>query len=429
MTISLSGVPGDTAIPSLTDRLGRFWPFARYADSPKSILLEAMARFDLGETLHTFLNEPRAEDPPRRVGLDWVLVGCAMVAVVLETILRNDVPWPAVNVIVIGMMALQLLWRRTHPLRSYVIAFGAVVVLDLFRLAFGYPPSNIYSAAFVLIFMYTVFRWGSGRDGAIATAMAIMVAIFVNAIEFGGWGDIIGGFIVLEFPAVLGLAVRFRGTAREQAVEQAKIHEREMLARELHDTVAHHVSAIAIQAQAGRFLAKSGQPDGAADALEVIEEEASRTLTEMRSIVGVLRSAESTEALAPQHGIADLEALAEHSGRKSADVTVTRSGDLDSIAPAVGAALYRLTQESITNALRHAPSATSVEVTVDGGPDTVELTVANNGAIVSANGSPQGFGIIGMTERATLLGGTLKAGPQPGGGWSVRASLPRQTSS
>ncbi len=386
-----------------------------------------MANIDVGEALRTFLNEPRVDDPPRRVWRDWVLVATATIGVLIEALFRNDIVWPWISAAVVIFMALQLLWRRTNPLLAFVLAFGSVLVFDTVRLLADHPPSNIYSAVFVLILMYSVYRWGSGRDAAIATVLALVVAIVVNAMEFTGLGDLIGGFIVLEFPAVVGLAVRFRGVARRTAVEQAKIHEREMLARELHDTVAHHVSAIVIQAQAGRFLAKSDSLDGAANALEVIEEEASRTLAEMRSIVGVLRSPHSAEALAPQHGIDDIDALAAATALSAPTITVRRNGDLASVKPAVGAALYRLAQEAITNAVRHARNSTQVEVLLDGRDDAVSLSITNDGDMVGSATSSQGFGLIGMAERATLLGGTLEAGPLPQGGWSVQALLPRDT--
>ena len=114
--------------------------------------------------------------------------------------------------------------------------------------------------------------------------------------------------VFLLFPAALGASVRYRTTSRLRELDQVKLREREQLARELHDTVAHHVSAIAIRAQAGRVVAAS-HPDAAVDALEVIEEEASRTLAEMRSMVGALREDEEPE-LAPQRGVADIERLA-----------------------------------------------------------------------------------------------------------------------
>jgi signal transduction histidine kinase len=192
--------------------------------------------------------------------------------------------------------------------------------------------------------------------------------------------------------------------------------------RELHDTVAHHVSAIAIQAQAGRSVA-GANPGAAVDALAVIEEEASCTLTEMRLMVGVLRRGEESE-LAPQQGVADIGRLA----RKADDwprVDVELLGDLDDLMPSVEAAIYRLAQESITNAVKHARHATRINVRVAGDDDWVHLTVRDDGDANSASRISSGYGLVGMTERATLLGGTLEAGPSSDKGWTVNAMLPR----
>ncbi|MFV2040048.1 MAG: sensor histidine kinase, partial [Acidimicrobiales bacterium] len=256
----------------------------------------------------------------------------------------------------------------------------------------------------------------------------IMLGALVSSLvtDFTGAGDAIGGGIILLFPAVLGVSVRYRGTARRQHIEQVKLHERERLARELHDTVAHHVSAIAVQAQAGRFLAQSASLQGAADALEVIEEEASRTLTEMRSMIGVLRDGDTSPDMAPQRRIADIEQLATTSTPGALRIDVELVGDLDHLRPSVETAMYRLAQESITNAIRHARHATRVQVRIDGDAEAVRLTVTDNGDTSSAVSESFGYGLVGMSERATLLGGTLEAGPRPNRGWTVQAVLPRQ---
>ncbi len=224
----------------------------------------------------------------------------------------------------------------------------------------------------------------------------------------------------LLFPAALGASVRYRSTARLREIDQVKLREREQLARELHDTVAHHVSAIAIQAQAGQTVAPA-HPEAAVRALEVIEEAASRTLAEMRSMVGVLRDDEEPD-LAPQRGVADIERLARDAAH-GPRVDVELSGDLDELRPSVGAAMYRLAQESITNAMRHARHATRIDVSVAGEDDWVRLTVRDDGEAKTGGPGP-GYGLVGMSERATLLGGTLEAGPSPEG-WTVSAVLPR----
>ncbi len=378
-------------------------------------------------TLRSFLDEPQVENPPAADWRDYALVTIGLISLVLELVLRDDVTLPFVAGPLAAIIVIAIRWRREYPLPVFVLTFGSVLLFDLVALIAGKPPINIYTTVVALIFVFALFRWGSGREAAIGSALAFVVAINSNIVDDSDWtGDLIGGLLVLCFPAVLGAAIRFRGTAREQALEQVKIQERTVLARELHDTVAHHVSAIAIQAQAGQFLAKSNSLQGAADALAVIEEEASRTLIEMRSIVGVLRDTESPAELAPQHGLSDLESLIPSAAPGVPAVEIRRSGDLEDVGPAVGTTIYRLTQESITNAIRHADSATRIDVSIEGLADSVSLTITDDGLMAGA-GARGGFGLIGMNERATLLGGSLDAGPQSVGGWQVRATLPRRT--
>ncbi len=162
--------------------------------------------------------------------------------------------------------------------------------------------------AMVLVLPYALVRWASGRD--IAIGAVIMFATWAIGIttDPGTIGEAIGGLTVLLLPAAIGGMVRYRGTSRSRELEEVKLREREQLARELHDTVAHHVSAIVIQAQAGRTLAAT-RPETAVDVLAVIEDEASRTLDEMRGMVGALRRDTDAE-LTPQQGIADIARLA-----------------------------------------------------------------------------------------------------------------------
>ena len=224
------------------------------------------------------------------------------------------------------------------------------------------------------------------------------------------------------FPVVLGALVRFWTTARTREIDQVRLREREQLARELHDTVAHHVSAMVVRAQAGRVVAPS-DPAAAVDALRVIEEEGSRTLAEMRTMVGALRDRDDAE-LTPQNGVADIERLARNVGDEPR-VHVGLAGDLDELSPTVGSATYRIAQESVTNALRHARNATRIDVQVVGEQEVVRLTVRDDGDQVHRPDVSAGYGVVGMTERAALLGGTLEAGPGLDHGWVVDALLPR----
>ncbi len=165
-------------------------------------------------------------------------------------------------------------------------------------------------------------------------------------------------------------------------------------------------------------------PEAALDALRVIEEEASRTLTEMRAMVGALRDGAEAD-LTPQRGVADIDRLAGE-GHDRPEVAVERTGDLERLRPTVDAALYRLAQESITNARRHARHATRIRVLIRGDADLVRLTVVDDGdASAFDPRTTSGFGLVGMAERAKLLGGTFEAGPNRSRGWTVDVALPR----
>jgi signal transduction histidine kinase len=340
---------------------------------------------------------------------------------VVEGIVRDAVPWRPGATIAMAAAILTLLWRRSHPLAMLVVAFSGVIGLDLVSRAFGNPPIEFFSSAFVLILPYALFRWASGRHAAIGLGVMLAALVSGLATNWTGLGDAIGGSIVFLFPAVLGAEVRHLVASRARDREEVKTREREMLARELHDTVAHHVSAIAVRAQAGQVV---GATDAAAalDALAVIEHEASRTLAEMRGIVGSLRGWDDA-TLAPQPGLVDLGRLAHDGDLPHVEVHV--DDDIDDVGPTVGAALYRVAQEAVTNARRHARHVTTVTVLLTADDGDLRLVVDDDGrGEVTAARSRSGFGLVGMTERAHLLGGTLHAGPKRPHGWRVEATIP-----
>ena len=253
--------------------------------------------------------------------------------------------------------------------------------------------------------------------------LAVVFATYLLTILPSGtpWGEVVGGLLFLLFPAALGASVRFRVAAERRARDQVRLRERERLARELHDTVAHHVSAIAIRAQAGKALAAQN-PDAPLDALEVIESAASHTLTEMRRIVRALRS--EGDAVSEGLGsIADIQRLAEQ-GTPSLDIEVQLTGELSQLDAALENTLYRITQESITNTVRHAQHADSLTVNIHGGVQEVHLRVQDNGR-APGRSKASGFGLLGMMERAVMLGGRFSAGPGETRGWVVDVVLPR----
>lgn len=376
----------------------------------------------ISNALRSLWAEPRAADAPERVPRDWVLVGAVMVAALLEGVLQDDVAWrPVVTIVAVGLAPV-LLWRRTHPLACVVVAFGTAMVLGLLSLVGGAPSLGLNTMIYVLVFVYALVRWSSGREIVIGLAVVLVAAVIGTVADSTGPGDVFGGFAVLAAAAAGGAAFRYRAESWNRALDQIRSQERVGLARELHDMVAHHVSAIAVQAQAGQAMAGQ-RPEAALEALAVIEGEASRTLAEMRAMVRVLRDGAPAE-YAPQPGVADLASLARRDPVPVVDVEVP--ADLDELPLQVDAAVYRLAQEALTNALRHARNASRVQIRVVEGAGTLRLRVTDDGQIDSAQSASHGFGLLGMTERVQLLGGTLRAGPAPDGGWAVDAELPTE---
>jgi signal transduction histidine kinase len=372
--------------------------------------------------LRSLWAEPRAADAPERVSRDWVLVGVLMVTALLEGVLRDDVAWrPFATIVAVGLAPV-LLWRRTHPLACVVVGFGTAMALGLASQLAGIPGVGLNTMSYVLVLAYALVRWGSGREIVIGLAMVAVAAIFSIATDYTGPAALFGGLAVLAAAAAGGASFRYRAESRRRALDQVRSQERVGLARELHDMVAHHVSAIAVQAQAGQAMAGQ-RPDAALEALAVIEGEASRTLAEMRAMVRVLRDGAPAE-YTPRLGVADLASLARRDPVPVVDVEVP--GDLDELPLQVDAAVYRLAQEALTNALRHARNASRVEIRVVEGGGRLRLRVTDDGQIDPVRPASHGFGLLGMTERVQLLGGTLRAGPTPGGGWTVDAELPTE---
>jgi signal transduction histidine kinase len=375
------------------------------------------------DALRALWAEPRAADAPERGWRDWVLVGVLVTAALLEGVLREDVAWrPIAMILAVGLAAV-LLWRRTRPLACVVVGFGTAMVLGLATLAGGAPNVGLDTMVYVvLVLVYALVRWGSGREIVIGLAVVGVAAVIGMVADATGPAEIIGGFGILTAAAAGGAAFRYRAESWRRALDQVRNHERVGLARELHDMVAHHVSAIAVQAQAGRAMAGQ-RPEAALEALTAIEGEASRTLAEMRAMVRVLRDGAPAE-YNPQPGVADLVSLARRDPVPVVDVELP--DDLDPLPQPVDAAVYRLAQEALTNALRHARNPSRVEIRVVQAEGSLRLRVTDDGQIDPARPASNGFGLLGMTERVHLLGGTLRAGPAPEGGWTVDADLPTE---
>lgn len=376
-------------------------------------------------------DEPRPADPPVRVWRDWVLVAVVVAGAVVEAMTRTDVSGRWLELTTVVVVVPTVLWRRTHPLLMVALAFGASTLPEL---VLG-RELDFASNVFMLVLAYALFRWGSGRDMVLGGALILAKMGLNVALGYLTLAESAAGLLILGSMFALGLAVRYRSRARRREREQTVLLERERLARELHDVVGHHISAVAVRAQAGLAVSRT-DPDAAADALRVIEEQASRALAEMRTLVRALRTDElRTEGraggrpdgrpdnpaeLAPGPSLADVERLADPS---APPVEVETEGDVARVSAAVGGAVQRIAQESVTNARRHARGATRIVVLVTVGEASVHLRVSDDGA-TPVQPSRDGYGLAGMRERAALLGGTLDAGPGPTQGWTVEAELP-----
>lgn len=364
--------------------------------------------------------EPRPADAPPIGRLDWLLVGVFAAAALLEGVVRPDLPWrPLVLVLALALIP-ALLWRRSHPLLATLIGWGAAGLLSVLQLTTDAEDLGLVSMMAVLILLYSLVRWGSGREMVVGTAFVTVVVALGMYTAAAGWAEVLGASALLIMIAALAAVFRYRADLWARQQREIRNEERVALARELHDTVAHHISAIAVQAQAGGVVAGTN-PQKAAEALAAIESEASRTLAEMRSMVRVLREDEAV-AYAPQPGVGDLPALARADATPTVEVRL--NGSLARLAPSVDATLYRLAQESLTNALRHARGATRVDIDVRRDGDAVRLRVSDDGRTEPGPAPELGFGLLGMAERAQLLGGSFSAGPGPAGGWVVEAVLP-----
>jgi signal transduction histidine kinase len=311
--------------------------------------------------------------------------------------------WTAVAVTLLMMIPLSGAVVMTA---SAVVA--QLVVLFLIAAAFGPLVSGPFAIPYLL---NALFNWSGGDPDASGLLLLVLV---VASLALGNvW-------------RLRARAIAERDESRRQAVdllqEQAAMEERARIARELHDVVAHHVSKIAVQAEVGR-VADPDASDSERSRLATIGETAREAMREMRRVLGVLREDAGVGGeREPQPGVADLEALIEEARRSGSPVRFSLSGHVVPLAPGVDLTAYRIVQEALTNARRHAPGA-SVEVELRYEPSTLHVRVRDDGQGPSPN--PQdGHGLQGIRERVAMVGGTVRTGAGETGGFVVEAALP-----
>jgi signal transduction histidine kinase len=318
-----------------------------------------------------------------------------------------------------------LLWRRRFPIAMYLVQ-------NVGLFAWLAPPLiSSLVAVFFGCYSMSLFTRHRAVSFAIPLAQATLLAIIGIPLHFytpatPAWVAelVVGLGVWLAGDAVRGLEERSRRLERErELVTQVAIAEEQArIARELHDIVAHSVSIMVVQAGAARRLV-AGSPARAAEALLTVEESGRAALTELRQLLGVLSEQSQEAALAPQPGLAQLDVLVERLRQTGFPVELRREGTPVVLQPGLELAAYRVIQEALTNALKHAGGAPT-RVMVRFGDGRLDLEVRNARGSAGPDAEGAGRGIVGMRQRVAVYGGEVEAGPLPDGGFAVRARLP-----
>ncbi|MCW2766566.1 MAG: Histidine kinase [Nocardioides sp.] len=330
---------------------------------------------------------------------------------------------------------LSLAWRRTRPATSFVVF---VVCSAVVSATFHYIG---LLSVLLLPSIYSLAVYATRRVAVLGLGFALVAFLGLALLDVPdlAMSDLAQAAALLVAAFTIGDAVRSRraqhadqvrtaeqeaATARAQA-GQAVIEERLRIARELHDVVAHSMSLIAVQAGVGAHVIRQ-DVDAAAASLEVIARTSREALTQTRSMLGLLREDGEPVTGPPAAGVGDLADLVEQFRGAGVEVQLDIFGVPRGLDAGIELTAFRIVQESLTNVLRHS-GATSARVSVIYAEDTLRIEVEDPGRVGQVPGpspSPAGHGLIGLRERARLVGGTLDHGPRPGAGFQVLATLP-----
>jgi signal transduction histidine kinase len=362
-------------------------------------------------------------DPVR---LDYLLAAVLTVVAQIEIWFTNEVEshrlWGA---IVVCVPTLSVAVRRRYP----ALVGTLVPVFAASQHALGRDPQILASPIAYFCALYALAVWTSDRAFRIGLGLIVAADLVSSAGPGGSFKDavpftVVTAVAMLLVRRVIGDRERRAELAereRDVAAREAVVEERARIARELHDVIAHNVSMIVVQAGAERRLVERGSTQ---EVLESIEQIGRSALTEMRRLVGMLRS-DADDPLAPQPGLDDLPTLVTQVREAGLPVELRIEGEQRELAAGVELSAYRIVQEALTNALKHAGDA-HAEVRVRYGPDSLELEIADDGAGAAGRAASGGHGLVGMRERAALYGGRLDAGRRASGGFAVRVVLPIQ---
>ncbi|MDH3293539.1 MAG: histidine kinase [Acidimicrobiia bacterium] len=344
---------------------------------------------------------------------------------------------PAGAFVLLALAAAALVWRRQRAIAVTAFLLAVMIAWALAGYGDGQEPA-------LLVATYSVGRYTANHRHGLATIIAvILVSIIGTIIDPNQRVDIAPAVVVTGLPWYLGRMARSRADylallqdraehleAEQQArARQAVAEERSRIARELHDVVAHRVSMMTVQAGAAKTIARN-ELDSAIEAMGDVEREGRQALAELRHLLGVLRPdsggphTSDPDDLGPQPGLADVPTLVDQLANTGAEVTFNTTDAPQGLPAAVELSAFRIIQESLTNIVKHAGPNPAVDITVAGDGHTLVIDITNT----IDNRSPvlprSGYGIVGMRERASLLGGTLTAAPQPPDHYRVYASLP-----
>jgi signal transduction histidine kinase len=398
------------------------------------------------------MNAPDRTSSWLRVAVNAALGGTflAVLALAADQISHERRDW-RFDVCVSAVVCATALLRNRHRAWAAFVGLavsGAAAVLARTAHLPGEPGAAALLA--LLVLCTTAVRYLPVRQAAgVATAgIALMLLGWITA-DPAAWAPRTPFEVGLQgwvLAAGVGLGMRWRDYRRRAAAEMVRQDERLALARELHDVVAHHITGIVLQAQAARIVARR-QADPAADGnldftLAGIEQAGTDALAAVRRVVGLLRDAEdgaTTSPLAGTEQLADLVRrfgahghgpvvslnLSAQSRPSEGSGTSPPNGQSPSWPPEVTTTVYRIVQEALTNIARHAAHAHSAEVNITQDQEFVTVEITDDAPAASARHlHHSGYGLVGMRERVTALGGAMSAGPRPGAGWSVHAALP-----
>lgn len=373
----------------------------------------------------------------RRHPFDVLVVLLAVVAEIKVWIVPGAGP-KVVFIIASLLWTLPLLLRRRFPFAAPVFTFAVQAAASAADPALGVETTALVA----LLLAFWVVGAENERGEAMAGAAIGFASIAVVAeldvrvgLENSVWGVILGSVVcviayALQQRAKRAAELEERASRLERELEErahvAVLAERTRIARDLHDLVAHSVSLMTVQAGAARLLLPD-DPPRAREPLLSVEETGREALADLRRLFGIVRSEEGDAALTPQPGLARLDALLEQTRTAGLPVEVAIEGERRLLSPGVDLTAYRIVQEALTNALKHAGPARA-QVTIRYGPEVLDLEITNDGRR-TRNGEGTGHGLVGMRERVTLYGGELEAGPRGRDGYAVRARLPIEAES